>query len=305
MIIGLFKPIIGMRYIKTAVAVALCILVSKGVHGEYPLFAAIAALLSMDTTITNSFIAGRNRVMGTLVGAVVGLLFFMISPGNPYLCGLGAVLILYICTRMGWSSSAPVAAIVFLAVMLNPAEQHPLMYGLNRIMDTLLGIAVALLVNYILFPYDTARRLIEGETVLVGKLKAAVKDMFCTGAPVDFDALLQEIVAMENQLGLHTDEFRPGRKHNPEVHRIMGNLVIYREIYAHMKMLLRLSGEIRLNADNMKRISGLGYGTPAGEWNSELELDVVYNYHVGRILDNLEQVTVFHPARNEGESTVN
>lgn len=285
-----FKLRIGMRYIKTAVAVALCILISQLLHREYPLFAGIAALLAMDTTITSSFIAGRNRVFGTLLGAAVGVLFFLVFPGNPYLCGLGAMLIIYVCTTMGWTNSASIAAIVFLAVMLNPAGEHPWIYSMNRILDTLLGIAVALVVNYLLFPNDTARRLLDGEAVLSSKLKEAAKKIFCTGEPVDFDDLLQTIVGMENLLGLHTEDFRPGRKHALDVQQVMDRLVIYREVYAHMKMLLRLSDEIRLNEPNVARITQLGYGMPANVGCCDSELDVVYNYHVGRILDNLELV---------------
>ena len=37
---------IGMRYIKTGIAVTLCLLIANALHSEYPFFAAIAAVIS-------------------------------------------------------------------------------------------------------------------------------------------------------------------------------------------------------------------------------------------------------------------
>lgn len=57
---------IGMRNIKTAIAVVISILVSKLLKTEYPFYAAIASIISMQSSVEDSFKTGRNRILGTI-----------------------------------------------------------------------------------------------------------------------------------------------------------------------------------------------------------------------------------------------
>ncbi len=285
------KLTIGMRYIKTAIAVTLCILISNALHSEYPFFAAIAAVISMENTVTNSFITGRNRVMGTLVGAGIGLMFALVLPENALMCGLGVMVIIYACNTMKWNNSISIATIVFLAIMMNLNGQNPWVYSLNRIADTLLGIIVALVVNYLFFPYDMGRQLIVGEGALRERVHHAVRQQFCLREAVDMDSLLKAIVRLEGQYELHASEFRIGKKEDPRVLEIQEKLVIHRDLYAHLKMLMRLSGNPCLDPLNVQRINGLGLEQIPEGCVIEDDLNTVYNYHVGKILDDLEAVS--------------
>lgn len=285
------KLTIGMRYIKTAVAVTLCILISRALNSEYPFFAAIAAVISMENTVTSSFITGKNRMMGTLVGAVIGLIFVLIRPENALMCGLGVIVIILVCNRMQWINSISIATIVFLAIMLNLDGQDPLLYSVNRIADTLLGITVALVVNYVLFPYDIAGHMIEGEQALKAKSLQIIRKRFCLHEPTDLDELLQEIIRMEAQNDLYIREFRIARKENPRILDIQENLVVYRDLYAHLKMLGRLDGEPCLDPENTDRINRLGYEQLPEGCVIDDDLNTVFNYHVGKILDDLQTVS--------------
>lgn len=282
---------IGMRYIKTAIAVTLCILISRALNWEYPFFAAIAAVISMESTVTSSFVTGRNRVMGTLVGAGIGLIFAMIRPEDALLCGLGVIVIIFVCNIMGWTNSTSIAAIVFLSVMLNLEGGSPLIYGINRIADTSLGISVALAVNYLIFPYNIAKHLVDWERELNDRVRSLIRQKFCLKEPVTLDDLLQEIIRLEEHYTLHASEFRIGKKEDAHILRIKEKLVVYRDLYAHMKMLMRLNGEPCLNPANVDRINALGYERlPEGCVVAD-DLNTVYNYHVGKILDKLKTLS--------------
>lgn len=282
---------IGMRYIKTALAVTLCILIAKALRVEYPFFSAIAAIIAMESTVTAGFIAGRNRMLGTLVGAATGLLFVQLLPENALLSGIGVMFIIYVCTRMEWNNSIAIATIVFLAIMLNLQGHDPLLYSLNRIQDTLLGVTVALGVNVLVFPPDTGQQLIEGERRLNLQVREAVKALFCSGLPADLPALLEAIVALENQQQQHQAEFRLGRLREEEaVMAVAERLVIYRDLYAHMKMLMRLGGTPCLDSAGTARVNALFQAELPQGCRVEDDLNRVYNYHVSRILDHLESV---------------
>ena len=147
------KSLVGMRILKTAIAVGVCVGISQALNLEYPFYAAIAAIISMESSLTMSFKAGRNRMLGTLVGALVGLAFASIAPNNAILCGVGTVIIIAILNYFNWNSSISIAGIVFIAIMVNLNGRSPLLYGANRILDTAIGISVALIVNYLVFPH--------------------------------------------------------------------------------------------------------------------------------------------------------
>lgn len=285
------KPSIGMRSVKTALAVILSIVISKALHSEYPFFAAIAAVISMESTVTSSFNTGRNRIMGTLVGAGTGLLFALIRPDDALLCGLGVIVIIFVSNMMQWKHSIAIATIVFLSVMLNLGGDSPWIYGVNRIEDTLLGISVALAVNYLVFPYNIAKQLIAGERALNDRVHHVVRQQFCLEETVSLEALLQEIVRLEEQYALYASEFRIGKKEDPRILEIREKLVVYRDLYAHLKMLMRLDGRPCLDPLNTGRINGLGYEQIPEGCVVEDDLNTVYNYHVGKILDDLQSVS--------------
>ena len=48
-------------------------------------------------SIDISIRGGKNRVLGTVIGAAIGAAFAMALPGNAGLCGIGVILTLYLC----------------------------------------------------------------------------------------------------------------------------------------------------------------------------------------------------------------
>ncbi len=146
-----FKKL-GMRNIKTAIAVVISILISRGLKMEYPFYAAIASIISMQSSVENSFKAGRNRMLGTIIGALVGYLCALISPGNIFLTGIGIICVIYLCNLFNWKESSSISGVVFCAIMLNLKGSSPILYSINRITDTFVGIIVAIAVNYFILP---------------------------------------------------------------------------------------------------------------------------------------------------------
>ena len=94
------KQLIGLRTIKTGIAVFLAVIVAKIAHFEYPFFMGMTDIIAMDKTMSKSLIMGRNRVLGTLFGAIIGVLLSYIDRGNALLCGIGIILLILICNRL-------------------------------------------------------------------------------------------------------------------------------------------------------------------------------------------------------------
>lgn len=125
-------------------------LVSNLAHLEYPFFTAIATIFTIESANETKLAAGRTRMLGSLVGAAAGTLLFYIKPGNPVLCGLGMIIVIHACNILGWKKAIPIAGVIFSAIMLSSNIDNPLKYSMNRLLNTFVGIAVAVVIDYLI-----------------------------------------------------------------------------------------------------------------------------------------------------------
>lgn len=168
---------IGMRTIKTTIAVLITIYVSQILNLQSPLLAGIAALVTMQSDIANSFEEGKSRLLGTVFGAIAGLVFFIIAPGNLLLAGIGMILVITVCNLMKWENSITIALIVFLAVMIEQDLGGRVDYSINRTIDTLVGVVIATLINVFVSPPDLEKRITSIFKTLLKECDKLVEDI--------------------------------------------------------------------------------------------------------------------------------
>lgn len=154
---------IGMRNFKTAISVFICILVLEYTGIAKPFFACITAILVMQTDMHASFETGIYRLIGTVFGSVIGslsaIVFYRFLPMDILLVRslvipLGVMLIIYILSSLKLHDATLMSCVVFLAIMITmDSDALLLSYALERIISTVFGAGVALLVNRFIYPY--------------------------------------------------------------------------------------------------------------------------------------------------------
>jgi len=150
---------IGMRVIKTVIAVYLCFLISFLRNG-IPFYSAIAAILCMQNDHNNSFEVGKSRMIGTLIGGAYGFLAIMLIDfinielfNYIYYLILSLLLIPIIYTNvfLKVNSSTYISCVVFFSITVSHGgDMAPMYFTLNRIVDTSIGIVVSLVINMII-----------------------------------------------------------------------------------------------------------------------------------------------------------
>lgn len=151
-------PKIGMRIVKTAIAVFLCFLIDLlRNHQGVPFYSAIAAILCMQPFVSNSVKVALNRSVGTFIGGLFGMLVLLaerawLPKGMPilqyFIVSLCVVALIYITVVLKKTSASYITCVVFLSVTISHgADVNPYLFAINRIIDTLIGIAVSLAVN--------------------------------------------------------------------------------------------------------------------------------------------------------------
>lgn len=152
-------PGVGMRNIKTAIAASLCALVYYYI-GRSPAFACIGAIFGMGSDMEDARRNGGNRLFGTLIGGLLGMalfrLYLVFMPDGSHslllvpLTFVGTVLLILLC-QMFWVGGVQPGGVVLCILLFNTPVHAYVSYALNRILDTAVGVLVALAISY-LFP---------------------------------------------------------------------------------------------------------------------------------------------------------
>lgn len=275
---------VGMRNIKTAIAVSLSVAISRFFNMEYPFYAAIAAIISMQTTIGESFKVGRNRMLGTILGAMVGVMFYFINPSNVIIMGIGIMVVIYMCNLLGWNKSISIAGIVFCVIMTNLDGRNPVFYALNRIVDTFIGIIIAVLVNYFIKPIDNYNN-IEDDLIQIGNnLNKLLEDKVVKGLNVNLNNIEDVISKLKKDI----DNIRINSKNKDEIKRFKSIIKNYDIVFRHLKVIDDMDGTCTLN--NMNHIELVNkYGKfDRKKYAQNREDYTVYNYHLRKIIENID-----------------
>ncbi len=277
---------IGMRNIKTAISVSICVALAHVFNREYIFYAVIAAVIAMQSSVADSFKAGKNRMLGTTIGAVIGLICALIAPGNIVICGIGVIIVIFICDSLGWNKSITISCIVFLAIMLNLNGRTPFMYSINRIIDTFIGITVAVIVNYFISPPKHTDKIYSECILVIDKVFIMVEEKLCGNKHIDLIKLENEILNLEKALNIHMSEFRLTQQRIIEIDRIKEIINICHDTKMHLKIIESIERQCGLNESNYIKIITMFRSDVIKEEEKD-EISIVFNYHVEKIINGL------------------
>ena len=156
-------PRVGLRTVKTAVAIFLSLVVAWLRQGQSnALYIAIAAMLAIQPTMESSKQAATNRLVGTLTGGIWGIAVFLANIfifGNPHtlvqyaIVSVAAIPLIVIALKLKRPDTISISLVVFLVVAIAPVgDMNPVKYVLNRMLDTAMGLLIGILINPVRIP---------------------------------------------------------------------------------------------------------------------------------------------------------
>jgi uncharacterized membrane protein YccC len=190
---------------KTALAATLCWALARafGLHDGY--WGSISAIIVLQSNVGSTVNASRDRILGTIIGAILGFSFslFGVLPWNYILAVLAAVIV---CGLLGLRSSSRLAGVTITIIMLVQGTGSRWGLALDRVIEVMLGIIVALAVTTLVLPDRARLRLRDGlaqEFLVLGAFFETILSGF-HGAPAsDLPAARADALAMlrtNNQL---------------------------------------------------------------------------------------------------------
>lgn len=157
-------PPLGMRIIKTAAAVFLCLVIYalQGYHGDVG-STIVTAILCMQPFMEDTKTFAFDRIFGTVYGAAWGLAFLLLAAQFPTLpehmliayalMALFTILAIYSTVIIKKSSTSALVAIVLVTtIVAYPNVEAPLKQAGLNLADTIVGTLVAIGVNIFSLP---------------------------------------------------------------------------------------------------------------------------------------------------------
>lgn len=156
--------------VKTAIAGVLALWITDLFHLPQGYWAAISALIVMQSNVGATLTASRTRLAGTAVGAIVGGMFVALFGANMLGFALAVAIAFLACDLLRLADSQRLATVTVAIIMLISANASAWVIALHRFSEVALGIVVALLVSLTVWPSHARSSVRKGLADTLGKL---------------------------------------------------------------------------------------------------------------------------------------
>lgn len=283
---------IGRRTLKSAIAVILA-LMAVSMYGTTSatsrmVFAMLGAMSAMENTFKQSVEACKAQVIGMMLGAIVAAGLSFVPMYSMLTVGLGVVVIIVIYNVLGIRYSPNLPCLVVVMSCMN-AEVYPFEYALGRLWDTAIGLAIGMMINVLVLPYDNSLKIRQAIEYLEREVIEFLEEMFDGDKEYpDTDKMRATINDMASQLGIYSKQWIPFRvKNDKQKLEVFLNCESKsRELLAQMEVLHQMECLGRLDMDVRKRMEENGAKVQDNRTIAKInETDIITNYHVTKILD--------------------
>ncbi len=197
-------PVPGQRIVRTVIAIELCFAADMWLRGGkgMPIFSTMAVLAGIQPSIKSMVRMAKERVQSTLIGAFWGLALITVElalfeDGAPsdwahyLLVALFTGVTIWSTVVLRVTGMANLAAVVFLSIGINHIQGvNAYTYAFNRLLDTVIGLLIAELVNRVQLP-----RVHKTDTLFVSGLGTTIMPEGSTLSPyskVELNRLIED-----------------------------------------------------------------------------------------------------------------
>lgn len=278
-----------MRTAKSAIAVmiAMAVVYFYGVTTSRIIFAVLGAMEAMQPTIKASLRSCLTQVTGVISGALFGLFLNALGLHPLITTGIGIVMVIsiYNALRIQFSPSLPCLIVVTICTTPDIA---PFIYASGRIWDTLIGFAVGITINALIFPYDNRKQIRYTLESLDQELIRFLEDLFDGDDSLpDAKLMADKVSTMASQLTVFSNQklLMQLKRQQEDIRSFEVCERDAREMLARMEILSHIGDPGRLSEENRQALTECGAVIKdTRPLIDPTEREIVVNYHVRQIL---------------------
>lgn len=289
---------IGLRTVKTAIAVTIALFLAEFRGSPALIFAGIGAIVAMSRSLKDAVHACMSQIIGITCGFGMGILYVTFFSSYNYLTiGLGIILIITFCNVFKIPDTVTLSCIVFISICLVPANQSALSYGFNRLIDTSIGLITALMINILIKPYNNKGKILKMIEHLRLLFPDYIYERVLRGNCRDLSSIREKINNLQKELDFFKNQNPKRLLHRKELDKIhfsdcaylMGCLQLLQKMYDELKALNTMDTSPMPDDNMILRLEKMGIKVP--ESAKELlkygtdEDKAVQCFHLRNLLD--------------------
>ncbi len=286
------QTLLGIRIVKTALATTVSVMIADFLNLDSVYLAGIAAIISMTSSVSNSYTNSINRIVSTIMGAAMAIFFYKIGFVNYITLALGIILLTNILNYMNWKPAISLALIVFLiiSVHFNHIENFNIIhYSANRILCTAIGLAVGFLVNYSILPPSRVQIIVKLYTSSMEKIDAILLNLLGDGGQVNIEALIDDIGKLNEELRILQADSKIIENKDIKLSSLKKFLS---QILSSLGILYQFSSHQvvpNISEENQAKLEDY-FGKPVEvkEVDTDDDFEIAYNFYLGQLLDSME-----------------
>lgn len=281
---------IGLRTLKTAAAViiSMMIVTSYGATTSKLIFAMLGAMAAMEPSFKESLESCLTQIVGMFFGVLAGVILLALPLNHVLVAGIGIVFVitLYNVFHIRFSPSLPCLIVVTLCTT---PDIQPFTYAIGRFWDTAIGLGIGMIINTLVFPYDTSQQIRSTAEYLNKELIYFLEDMFDGDNRLpDTEKMVNMIDDIARQLQIFSKQWLllHLRRNRKQLRTFKIYEVKAKQLVANLEILCQMDYPGRLDDENRKLLKACGANILDSREIGVIqeELDVVTNYHVSQIL---------------------
>lgn len=286
--------IMGLRSLKTIISVLIAYIIAYFLPGLNPAMMAAAAITAINSSIFDSFKSSYDRVMLNITSVIIAFLLQALNLVNPIGVTLGMLIFVIICNMFNWQYAIGSGAIFFVFVVDAPYSNIDLeIYAFNRIMDTLIGSGLGLMINTFIFRPRQEKYLLLTYRKAYLNLRNGFKDLLEEDKSVDEFKLIDDVSKInDNSIRLKKDILL---KMNENLNTVTVSKLnnLFRTALSLIIELNELDENPVISVKNNEEMNVYFKGDFSCVFNvGEVreEYDIRYNYELTKLIHTLESI---------------
>jgi uncharacterized membrane protein YgaE (UPF0421/DUF939 family) len=132
--------------LRTAVAAGLAYWLTEWLRMPGGYWAAISAIVVMQSEVGATLTASRDRFAGTAIGAVVGWLITLVRSDSIFLFAVGVLVVMVLCSVLHYQNAGRLGGVTVAIIALAPHAGAVWLVAIERFLEVSFGIVVSLIV---------------------------------------------------------------------------------------------------------------------------------------------------------------
>ena len=288
------RKIMGLRSLKTIIAVTIAYFVGYFIPNLSEAVMAAAAITAMDVSISDSFKSGFVRIFTNIIAIITSFILQSLNLGNPVGIAIGLTFIILLCNLLNVQNLIGTTSIFFVFVVdVAYTNQNLEIYALNRMIDTVLGTIIGLLVNAWIFRPRREKYLFNSYRSTYIDLRNGLKDLLEEDKSVDEFYLIDSVSLIHDNTKRLRNDTRI--KMNEGINSITVSKLnnLFRTALSLIIELNELDDYPIITEKNRDELAlyfkgdfklAFDVGEPVSEFDER------YNYELSKLIDTLESI---------------